>query len=164
MGKQCKALRKADGQHKSTQYMLLKNPGVTVSRVGEEIAGGGGLQGGGGGECKTFTTTTPTPTVYHPHTTTSNTTARHTPPAHHKYPAFGTTTAWWWCCNARPFWTRFPLKSTPAHPFQTPLKLGNPNYPSSRQLQATFPSHETSYKIKLATCQIKNKRACSFIF
>ena len=32
-----------------------------------------------------------------------------------------------------------------AHPFQTSLKLGDPNYPSSRQLQANFPSPKTSY-------------------
>ena len=35
---------------------------------------------------------------------------------------------------------QFPPKSPRAQPIQTPLKSGNPNYPSSRQLQATFPS------------------------
>ena len=30
-------------------------------------------------------------------------------------------------------------QSPQAHPFQTPLKLGDPTYPSSRQLQATLP-------------------------
>ena len=46
--------------------------------------------------------------------------------------------------TARYFLTRAPPKSHEAHPFQTPLKLGDLNYPSSRQLQATFPSHTTS--------------------
>ena len=42
--------------------------------------------------------------------------------------------------TARYFWTKLPPKSPKAHPFQTPLKLGDPNYPSSthfvRRLQS----------------------------
>ena len=44
---------------------------------------------------------------------------------------------------ARYFQMRFSPKSPLPHPFQTPLILADPNYPSSRQLQATFPSHKT---------------------
>ena len=48
------------------------------------------------------------------------------------------------------FLDEIPPKSPLAGLFQTPLKLGNPNYPSSRQLQATFPSHKTSGTMELA--------------
>ena len=33
----------------------------------------------------------------------------------------------------------FPLKSPQTHPLETPLELGDPNCPSSRKLQTTFP-------------------------
>ena len=39
----------------------------------------------------------------------------------------------------------FPLKSPQAHPLETPLELGDPNCPSSRKLQTTFPSHNTHH-------------------
>ena len=37
--------------------------------------------------------------------------------------------------------TTFRLDSPAKNPFQTPSKSGHPNYPSSRQLCTTFPSH-----------------------
>ena len=51
--------------------------------------------------------------------------------------------------TARYFQTRSSLKYPQAHPFQMPLNLGHPNYP--RQMQATFPSHKTSCKMRKAT-------------
>ena len=39
----------------------------------------------------------------------------------------------------------FPPKSPQAHPLETPLELGDPNCPSSRKLQTTFPSHNTHH-------------------
>ena len=39
----------------------------------------------------------------------------------------------------------FPPKSPQAHPLETPLELGDPNCPSSRNLQTTFPSHYTHH-------------------
>ena len=47
--------------------------------------------------------------------------------------------------TARYFWTMFPPKSPQAHPLETPLELGDPNCPSSRKLQTTFPSHNTHH-------------------
>ena len=40
-----------------------------------------------------------------------------------------------------------PLEEPQARPFQTPLKLGDPNDPGPRHLQVTFPSHKTSCKM-----------------
>ena len=54
-------------------------------------------------------------------------------------------------CTVRALRTTLLLDWTP--PKEPPgtllmsLKLGDPNYPSSRQLQATFPSHKTSCKM-----------------
>ena len=51
MGKQCKAMRKADGQHKLAQYMLTRKHesdgllGALGDCKGWEIARGGGGQG-----------------------------------------------------------------------------------------------------------------------
>ena len=39
----------------------------------------------------------------------------------------------------------FPRKSPQAHPLETPLELGDPNCPSSRKLQTTFPEHNTHH-------------------
>ena len=39
----------------------------------------------------------------------------------------------------------FPPKSPQAHPLETPLELGDPNCPSSRKLQTTFPEHNTHH-------------------
>ena len=47
--------------------------------------------------------------------------------------------------TARYFWTIFPPKSPQARPLETPLELGDPNCPSSRKLQTTFPSHNTDH-------------------
>ena len=47
--------------------------------------------------------------------------------------------------TARYFYTMFPPKSLQAHPLETPLELGDPNCPSSRKLQTTFPSHNTHH-------------------
>ena len=38
-----------------------------------------------------------------------------------------------------------PPKSPEARPLETPLELGDPNCPSSRKLQTTFPSHNTHH-------------------
>ena len=38
-----------------------------------------------------------------------------------------------------------PPKSPQANPLETPLELGDPNCPSSRKLQTTFPSHNTHH-------------------
>ena len=38
----------------------------------------------------------------------------------------------------------FPPKSPQARPLETPLELGDPNCPSSRKLQTTFPSHNNT--------------------
>ena len=38
-----------------------------------------------------------------------------------------------------------PPKRSQAHPLETPLELGDPNCPSSRKLQTTFPSHNTHH-------------------
>ena len=35
--------------------------------------------------------------------------------------------------------------SPQAHPLETPLEFGDPNWPSSRKLQTTFPSHNTHH-------------------
>ena len=47
--------------------------------------------------------------------------------------------------TARYFYTMFLPKSPEAHPLETPLELGDPNCPSSRKLQTTFPSHNTHH-------------------
>ena len=38
-----------------------------------------------------------------------------------------------------------PPKSPQANSLETPLELGDPNCPSSRKLQTTFPSHNTHH-------------------
>ena len=48
-------------------------------------------------------------------------------------------------CTAHYFETMFPPKSPQANPLETPLELGDPNCPSSRMLQITFPSHNTRH-------------------
>ena len=45
-----------------------------------------------------------------------------------------------------------PPKSPQAHPLETPLELGDPNCPSSRKLQTTFPSHNTHHAQFRAPC------------
>ena len=69
------------------------------------------------------------------------------------------------------FYTRIPpLKSPQTDPFQTPSKFSHPNYPSSTQLLATFPSHKTSYKTEKPmysdgrhpTLHSLNNMQCSF--
>ena len=54
------------------------------------------------------------------------------------------------CAQCANFFTKFPFEEPQTHPFQTPSKLGHPSYPIWRQLQATFPSHKTSYKMEKA--------------
>ena len=39
----------------------------------------------------------------------------------------------------------FPPRSPQAHPLERPLEFGDPNCPSSRKLQTTFPSHNTHH-------------------
>ena len=52
-------------------------------------------------------------------------------------------------CTARALRATFrlcsPPKSPQANPLEMPLELGDPNCPSSRKLQTTFPSHNTHH-------------------
>ena len=49
------------------------------------------------------------------------------------------------CALLSDFKTMFPPKSPQTHPLEMPLELGDPNCPSSRKLQTTFPSHNTHH-------------------